>query len=373
MKGYANMKKQSASEIINDPSNKEIHLFAAANTKNGFVSFFDKAFCRDAVSKIYILKGGPGCGKSTLMKNYAKSAKKKGLTPIFYHCSSDPDSLDGVTVKETGVSILDGTSPHVFDPVYPGVRDFYVDLSQAWNTDKLDENKDKIISLANQKKACYQTAYRLLNAAGRVTDELYETAKSFADLDKIKSFVRRFAHKYIKHKDTKQGRIHEIIVDAVSAKGVIRYFTPEKYAATLFFIKDAKMLGRFLLEELTDTVKKSGANAVIALSPENPENAVAVYLPESKVCISLYDEGFAEAFEKNGKTVKIVNTSRFIKAEAFKECRQKLRFAQKCYETLHDAALSELSCAGAFHAELEKIYISATDYGKVNEIGSMIL
>ena len=56
------MKNKSYSETINSPTNKEIHLFAAANTKNGFVSFFDKTFCRDGISKIYILKGGPGCG-----------------------------------------------------------------------------------------------------------------------------------------------------------------------------------------------------------------------------------------------------------------------------------------------------------------------
>lgn len=373
MKGYASMKNKSYSETINSPSNKEIHLFAAANTNSGFVSFFDKAFCRDGVSKIYILKGGPGCGKSTLMKNYGKSATEKGLTPIYYHCSSDPDSLDGVTVKETGISILDGTSPHVFDPVYPGVRDFYVDLSPAWNTDILDKNKDKIISLANQKSACYKTAYRLLNAAGRVSDEMYETAKTFTDVEKIKSFVRRFAHKYIKNKSGKAGNINEIILDAVSAKGKVRYFTPEKYASTLFFIKDAKMSARFLLDELTDTVKKSGASAVIALSPENPEKAVAVYLPKTEVCISLYDEKMAEAFEKNGKTVKTINASRFIKPEACKECRQKFKFAEKCYETLHSAALAELSSAGAFHAELEKIYISATDYEKVAEIGSSIV
>lgn len=373
MKGYASMKKQSTKEIINNPKNKEIHLFAAANTSGGFVSLFDNAFCRDGVSKIYILKGGPGCGKSTLMKNYAKSAKEKGLTPIYYHCSSDPDSLDGVTVKETGISILDGTAPHVFDPVYPGVRDFYVDLSPAWDKAVLEKNKDKIISLVNRKSACYKTAYRLLNAAGRVADEMYETAKAFADHEKIKSFVRRFAHKYIKNKDAKQGRISEIIVDAVSAKGMVRYFTPEKFATTLFFIKDTKMTAGFLLEEFVDAVKKSGASAVIALSPENPEKAVAVYLPESKVCISLYDENMAEAFEKDGKNVKIINASRFIKAEACKECRQKYRFAEKCYETLRSAALSELSGAGAFHSELEKIYISATDYGKVTEIGSSVL
>ena len=368
MKGYANMKKHTVNHSINNPQNKEIHLFAAANTKDGFVSFFDKAFNHDDTKKLYILKGGPGCGKSTIMKNYGKAAEKIGMTPIYYHCSSDPDSLDGVTVKETGISIIDGTAPHVFDPVYPGVRDYYVDLSCAWDKSLLEKNKGKIISLANQKSNCYKTAYRLLNAAGKVTDEMYETAKNFIDHDKIQNFVKRFTHKYIKTKNNKSGYISEIITDAISAKGIVRYFTLEKSAKTLFFIKNSKMSARFLFDELTKTIKKSGASAIFALSPENPDNVIAILLPDNGICISLFDVEMFDKFEASGKTVKIINSARFIIPESYKSNRQKYRFAEKCYETLRNAALSELSGAGAFHAELEKLYISATDYNKVNEI-----
>ena len=70
-------------EEINRLSNHEKHFFAAANTSSGFVSFFDRLFDPKTLKKIYILKGGPGVGKSTLMKNAAKAAEKKGYSPLF--------------------------------------------------------------------------------------------------------------------------------------------------------------------------------------------------------------------------------------------------------------------------------------------------
>ena len=70
------MKKQISAEKAPKHFENEMHFFAAANTGGGFVSFFDEVFNRDGINKIYILKGGPGCGKSTLMKNYGKSASE---------------------------------------------------------------------------------------------------------------------------------------------------------------------------------------------------------------------------------------------------------------------------------------------------------
>ena len=36
-----------------------------------------------------------------------------------YFCSSDPESLDGVAIPEKGAALMDGTAPHVYDPVLP--------------------------------------------------------------------------------------------------------------------------------------------------------------------------------------------------------------------------------------------------------------
>ena len=42
--------------------------FAAANSYGGFISYFDKLFDSKEYNRIYVLKGGPGTGKSSFMK-----------------------------------------------------------------------------------------------------------------------------------------------------------------------------------------------------------------------------------------------------------------------------------------------------------------
>ena len=61
----------------------------------------------------YILKGGPGTGKSTLMKRVAAAFDGEPIS--LYHCSSDESSLDAVVLEDRGVVIVDGTAPHVFE------------------------------------------------------------------------------------------------------------------------------------------------------------------------------------------------------------------------------------------------------------------
>ncbi len=87
----------------------KIKFFLGANTSRGFCSFFDQLQCNDNW-QTYVLKGGPGTGKSSGLKRIARESGNE-LTEYIY-CSADPNSLDAVILHNKGVSIADGTSPH---------------------------------------------------------------------------------------------------------------------------------------------------------------------------------------------------------------------------------------------------------------------
>lgn len=99
----------------------------------------------------YIIKGGPGTGKSSLMKKIAGELSEID-EPELYYCSSDPDSLDAVVFRKIKAIIVDGTSPHVFEPDYPGVREVIVDLGTCWNVDSLKSDRENIISASDRNK-----------------------------------------------------------------------------------------------------------------------------------------------------------------------------------------------------------------------------
>ncbi|MBO8127474.1 MAG: hypothetical protein H0Z38_09620, partial [Firmicutes bacterium] len=94
-------------------------VFPGGNTSKGFYSFYDYIIEEDA-EHIYIIKGGPGVGKSTFMRTIAQELLDSGYKVEYHHCSSDTDSLDGVVFPELRVAFIDGTAPHIVDPRNPG-------------------------------------------------------------------------------------------------------------------------------------------------------------------------------------------------------------------------------------------------------------
>ena len=88
-----------------------IQYFLGANSPTGFYSLYDHLLSPEEARAIYILKGGPGCGKSTLMRKIGAWAEEAGLETEYILCSGDPDSLDAVILPAVGAAIVDGTAP----------------------------------------------------------------------------------------------------------------------------------------------------------------------------------------------------------------------------------------------------------------------
>ena len=95
-----------------------IDFFLGTTTPAGFKGYFEP-LRREPGMQMYLIKSGPGCGKSTLMKRLALKAEQKGEPIQRIHCASDPDSLDGVIFLDKRAAIVDATAPHVLEPDAP--------------------------------------------------------------------------------------------------------------------------------------------------------------------------------------------------------------------------------------------------------------
>ena len=139
---------------------KDLSIFLGANTGRGFRSLYDETIDSLDPERLYILKGGAGCGKSSLMKRVAAEGSARGLRVLRILCSGDPDSLDGVFLPDLGAALFDGTSPHVLEPDLVGQRGFYVDLSRFITAPAGD-----LRGWSEAYRAHYRKAYRYLSAA----------------------------------------------------------------------------------------------------------------------------------------------------------------------------------------------------------------
>ena len=89
-----------------------VEFFLGANTPQGFVSRFDQLADPADGWRQFIIKGGPGTGKSGLKKKLAAELSHCCNHLELIHCSSDVNSLDAVIARDIKTSIADGTAPH---------------------------------------------------------------------------------------------------------------------------------------------------------------------------------------------------------------------------------------------------------------------
>lgn len=96
---------------------KKIDFFLGANSPQGFASYFDELSDINRGYRSYIIKGGPGSGKSSMMKHTIPVLENDNTLIERIHCSSDPNSLDGVIFYDSKISIVDGTAPHAWSTI----------------------------------------------------------------------------------------------------------------------------------------------------------------------------------------------------------------------------------------------------------------
>lgn len=142
------------------------NIFPGGNTPLGFYSYYNDILPQRKAEKIFCIKGGPGTGKSTLMKGVGAYFAEREEDVDYLWCSSDPDSLDGIVLQKRNVALLDGTAPHVTDPQNPGAVDDIVNLGEYWNEEGLRAHRKEILDCHQRTGEMFRCAYGYLAAAG---------------------------------------------------------------------------------------------------------------------------------------------------------------------------------------------------------------
>jgi len=162
------------------------NYYAGSNSSVGFYSLYDEAL--KGLDKIFILKGGPGTGKSTFMRKIGLALMDKNYNLEYLHCSSDNQSIDGIIVPELGLGFVDGTAPHVIEPRYPGVVEQVIDLGQFRNDHYLQQYKDVIISTTDQISENFHAAYEIFAEAKKIhlkREDIYLSSMDFNKANKV--------------------------------------------------------------------------------------------------------------------------------------------------------------------------------------------
>lgn len=188
------------------------HYLASCNTGVGFVNFFEYINETNDKSFQYILKGGPGTGKNTLMRKIGKYFEKKNFSVEYFYCSSDNSSLDGIRIKEKNVSIVDGTAPHITEALFPGVTHKIINLGEFINPN-IKKHKSEILKLNSYKKIYFDLAYKYLESANKILEADMICYEKKQDFQKIKKIEKQLKQK-IAYQKNKTGSNRKLFLEA---------------------------------------------------------------------------------------------------------------------------------------------------------------
>lgn len=333
------------------------------------MSWFDDIFDSRRIDRTYILKGGSGTGKSTLMKRVAKEAEKKGAVCEYFYCSSDPSSLDGIIVYAYDgmtLAMLDGTAPHVRDPKYPGACDEIVNLGEYWCSDILKANRGDIIRLCERKSLLFKEAYAHFGTAGSIVRAQLDEAYGYTDHKKLDAAVGRLLDKRMHELKIKSGSGEMRIrgISALSTSGRVSFDTYSD-SPVMFIGCDSGGTLPFLFDAVIRAAKLRGLSYDRAPMPLIPTLTEAVRLPELSISVV-------------GKTsrsdARPLNMSRFVIREKLAASdRTRRRLASRAAESLVDGGLEYLSEVRRAHGELEDIYIRAMDFTRLESAADKLI
>ncbi len=338
----------------------EKHFFASANSGLGFVSYFDKIF--SVLEHHYIIKGGSGTGKSTFMKKVAEKAKSTGMSIEYFHCSSDPESLDGIIIKDLGIGVTDGTAPHIQDPKYPGAIDEIINVGDFWNKNELKKHREDIVEINSRKLSLFKEVYSYLGAAYNMENTMDRLSSAAVKYDKMDSVCNRITKLF-----SKKGRGKESIrlTEAITMNGKHRFDPYLNDAETVYAIRDKYGIAHIFLRKIYDEVCAIGKDRVISYSPLDQSKINMLYLPEENILFSVNPE-----YVNNEKTL---NMDRFIDSEKYREMRNLIRYTSGCKNQIMNGAYKALEKIKELHFELESIYIEAMNFEKKDEYESKLI
>ncbi len=341
---------------------KAAHFFLGANSSRGFSSLYD-GLLEDHFDDLLILKGGPGCGKSTFMKQIAERCELSGETVDYIHCSGDPQSLDGIIIPDRRVGIVDGTAPHIVEPKYAIVRERYVDFSRFYDLDKVKAQKQTACLYYRQYKAKYQEAYRVLRAYGVLDAERKKMLAGIKNSKQTLSYIKKITRDLGDAAQT--GTSAEIFLGGLTHEGAIcRYDTVDALCKQVYEIVDPYGVADTVLSEIAKVMETAGEQVLICRDPLIPERIAHLLLPHRSLAIVTSND----LYHYPQRAYRKIRFSGMAEQKLTRAEKGKLHLIGNLQKSICNEAVLRLKEAKTAHDLLEEVYHPYVDFDAVSDL-----
>jgi len=342
----------------------KVTFYLGANSPSGFYSLYHELIRPEEAQRVFLLKGGAGCGKSTLMRRVAARLEETGERVEYIVCSGDPDSLDGVVFPDLGAAIVDATAPHVQEPRLPGVVESYVDLGRFYDHAALVPLREEITAATEGYRSHYPRAYRCLTACA----QLREDDRELTDTPELEAKLRKRA-KGILSREIKRtgrplpGRVTKRFLGAVTCQGAVcRFDTAQALGPKVYELADSFGLAHSLLEVLVQGATAAGYDVIACPSPLFPDRLEHLLIPE----LGLSFLTSSPDLPYPGRPYRRLRLDAMVDGETLRRYKARFKLSRRVSASLLAEGVEALAQAKRMHDELERLYNPHVDFSGVD-------
>lgn len=335
------------------------HFFLGANSADGFYSLYDGLVDQERGEFLWVIKGGPGCGKSSFMKKLGAAAELAGQEVEYIHCSGDPDSLDAVRFPELGIAYVDGTAPHIMEPKYPAASGLYLDLGAFYAAGKLENRLADMVKLGQRYRAQYACIYDALAAAAAMEPQHLPGLYLPGEKKSVENRALACIHRECGRRTGEKGRCTRRFLSAISCKGTIfRDDSLLQLCPRVYLLEDMCGLADSYLAAAERAALERGQEILLCLDPLCPQRREALLFPELGLAF-LADRGRHPA---DMPIYRRIHLDAMVDPERLRALRGRLRERARLSAALRRDAEMLLAEAKAMHDDLERFYNPHVDF-----------
>jgi len=346
------------------------HYFPGGNTSKGFYSLYRYIMPQSKAKRIFCIKGGPGTGKSSFMKKIGKYYSEKGYDIEYQHCSSDNNSLDGIVIKGLNVVFLDGTSPHVVDPINPGAVDEILNMGEYWNEEGFHKYRNNVIEMNKEVGKTFKRAYKYIAAAKLVHDDWCSYYNDNLNYSKLNLMSEYLKEEILNKKIDLPGSERHMFATAFTPDGIVTFI--ENLSADLntkYVLSGPPTIGKhIILEYLLQEGLKRGYYIEVLHSPLIPDRIEHLLFPEIGTAILTSNEINNKNF--NGHEINLEN---MINTNLIKKYNPQIEESKNEFYSLLNKGLNSIFTAKAIHDKLETYYVPNMKFEEIDKLFENII
>lgn len=349
-------------------------VFPGTNTPEGFFSFYNQIIEPDA-NMVIIIKGGPGIGKSTLIKRIGTALLDLGYDIEYACCSSDTSSYDGVIVEKLGLALFDGTPPHILEPRFPGVVEHIVNLGDYLNKKKLHLVREKIVETLQEVSALFERAFRYLKEARIIHDDWEACHSQALDFGFLNCMAEELSYD-IFH-DTRvssnPGKPRHLFAGAITPAGPVHHLeTIVGASSRRYILRGEPGTGKStIVRKLAEHALNHGFAVELYHCPLDPSKVEHMVIPE--LSVALVSSCWPHEFGRMKDIDRVIESGRAVNTEALSKYESVITGSRQRFHQAFTRAVEALHMAKEQYDKVQAIYSESMDFPAVERLGDRIL